>query len=93
MDMREKIARALCKADGKNPDAPAWVRFPGAIPEGVCWRDQYADKADAVLDAMREPTPEMIEAAAAVEHPPYRDFAICVTGEWQAMIDAARPNT
>ncbi len=52
MDDIERVARALAKADGKDPDAPAWVRFPGGHPEGVCWRDQYAGKAKAALDSM-----------------------------------------
>lgn len=47
----------------------------------------FAERAvSAVLDALMKPTPEMIEAASIVEHPAYRDFAICVTGEWQAML-------
>lgn len=50
----EAAARALAKADGKDPDAPAWVRFPGAHPSGICWRDQYADKARTALQSLRD---------------------------------------
>lgn len=45
----EPFARALAIADGKDPDAPAWARFPGGYPEGICWRDQYVTKARAIL--------------------------------------------
>lgn len=49
MELREKIARALASADGKDPDAPAWVRMPGNETFGICWRDQYSAKADKIL--------------------------------------------
>jgi hypothetical protein len=48
----EKAARALAVADGKDPDAPAWIRFPSGQTEGICWRDQYAQKARAALEAV-----------------------------------------
>ncbi len=51
----ERVARALAVADGKDPDAPAWVRYPGGYPEGICWRDQYADKARAAISAITTP--------------------------------------
>lgn len=50
--MIERVAGALAVADSKDPDLPAWVRFPGARPEGLCWRDQYSSKARAAIDAM-----------------------------------------
>jgi hypothetical protein len=45
----EALARELATIDGKDPDAPAWIRFPSGMTEGICWRDQYADKAKALL--------------------------------------------
>jgi hypothetical protein len=48
----EAVARAIAVADGKDPDAPAWVRYPGAEPFGLCWRDQYQDKARAAHAAL-----------------------------------------
>lgn len=62
--MRERIARALAVADGKDPDLPAWAVTRGGrtYPEGLCWRDQYGSKADAVLDALREPDEAMLAA-------------------------------
>jgi hypothetical protein len=52
-EMVERAARALAKADGKDPDAPAWVEGYGnrARTFGICWRDQYAAKARAALEA------------------------------------------
>jgi len=48
----ERVARALAVAEGCNPDDPAYVRFPGAVPFGVCWRDKYAAKARAAIAAI-----------------------------------------
>ncbi len=48
----ELVARAMAIANGKDPDAPAWIRYPGGHTEGICWRDQYAKKARATLTAM-----------------------------------------
>ncbi len=53
-EMVERVARALAKADGKDPDAPAWVRYPGGEAIGLCWRDQYAPNAQAALTAMEQ---------------------------------------
>lgn len=91
MDMREKIARALAVADGKDPDLPAWAVSRGGrtYPEGLCWRDQYGSKADAVLDALAEPDEGMIQARIdcyprELRIKPY-DLEV-----WTTMIDAAR---
>ena len=46
--MDERRARALAVADGKDPDQPAWIRYPGGHAYGVCWRDQYLEKARAI---------------------------------------------
>lgn len=82
-DMIEKVARALAIADDKDPDAPAWVRYPGPETFGICWRDQYEDKAKAAIEAMREPTDEMVAAAAT--SPTLQLAAMAI---WQAMIDS-----
>jgi hypothetical protein len=52
----ERVARALAKADGKDPDAPAWVRQPGNETFGVCWRDHYSVMARAALATQGDPT-------------------------------------
>ena len=51
----ERVARALAIADGKDPDELAWVLNPGGKPFGVCWRDQYVDKAIAAIEAHEAP--------------------------------------
>jgi hypothetical protein len=80
--MVERVARALAIVDGCNPDDPAFVRYPSATAFGVCWRDKYATKARAAIEAMREPTEVMLD------HWSYRN------GEWsrqniEAFVDAA----
>lgn len=91
--MIEKVARALCGAQPhmltlKQLDAVAWQY---GVDE--CWQS-YADQARAVIEALMEPTPEML---AAYE----RDSFIGVDGHlwprlsggarsnWQAMLSAA----
>ena len=76
MDMRERIARAI---------------NPFAYYEGTdqCYRDDALRSADAVLEAMREPTEEMVQARIdcyprELRIKPY-DLEV-----WQTMIDAAR---
>ncbi|MEJ0096075.1 MAG: hypothetical protein WDN46_22485 [Methylocella sp.] len=83
--MVERVARALCRKDGVDPDAPRYNMLDGAI-SGKQWED-YADDALAAIDAMSEPTDEMItagyEALASVS---YTSPNIV----WRAMIDRAR---
>ena len=50
--MREEIARALCEADGKNPDA-VWM-MTMVPPDVLRWRE-YACKADAILSGPLAP--------------------------------------
>ena len=61
MNMREKIARAMYernrrKVDGTLCDRP-WTEAHGAV------RQFHLDSADAMLDAMMEPTEEMCAVA------------------------------
>ncbi len=49
----EIMARAMAIADRKDPDAPAFVSSARPKePWGLCWRDQYADKAECALAAL-----------------------------------------
>ena len=64
----ERVARALCEADGCSPDAvlgivPEIVSVPPADIAMPAWRT-YVDKARAAIVAMREPTDDMLEAGA-----------------------------
>ncbi len=74
-DLREKIARALTEADGKDPDAPAWGLGYGNREQtfGICWRDQYSGKADAIL-AIPE-IRDALELKRALETPGTITFA------------------
>lgn len=84
--MVERVARAMAVADGCGPDDPAYVRYPGGHAFGLCWRDKYAAKARAAIEAMREPTEAMRHAypKAAFGGP----FAT-KEDSYRAMIDAA----
>lgn len=82
MSVVERVARAIDVADGRDPDAPANIRYPGGYPEGVSWKKQIP-RARAAIEAMREPTDEMELAGWGAI--PSAD----ATDIWQAMIDAA----
>jgi hypothetical protein len=56
--MLERVARAMAIADGKNPDDPRWVRYPGPETYGLCWHG-YKSKAIAAVRALREPNDVM----------------------------------
>lgn len=71
MNMREKIARAIQKANGD---------FGEAL--GFTWQD-YLPDADAALEAMREPTDEMIVHS-------WNEFDGTPRNYYNTMIDAAR---
>lgn len=55
MKVLERVARALCEEDGKQPDCP----FRGE----PYWRT-YEDDARVAIEAMREPTEGMADAGA-----------------------------
>ena len=59
--MREKMARRMCAAAGENWDAVSFQKTAsGAEPEDA--RDYWRIAADAALDALEEPTEEMMLA-------------------------------
>ena len=76
MNMREKIARAMCVEGGFDPDE--------IMPnDGPRWR-YYAPSASAALSALKTATPEMVEAGQAV------DGTITAEEVWSAMIRKAK---
>jgi hypothetical protein len=80
MTMREKIARAIC----------AWSDDDWAYAHET-WRTRHLTIADRVLDAMREPTDNMIEVGFDISLDGKewgKQTDIC--GIWRAMIDAAK---
>lgn len=105
MDMREKIARAVYDATDPITGDPIATTlhlselsfYTGPVEEQLKQvMEVCLAAADAVLDALREPTPEMIEARRRF------NLAVCkgtLTEEfpgcdlYTTMIDAARPNT
>lgn len=86
MDMAEKVARALCSADGRDPDelhcgSLIWE----AHSEGFLEFPDYEAMAHAAIEAMREPTEAMLDAGRTKTN-----WGPHGTGEvWLAMIDAA----
>lgn len=83
----ERAARALCVADGDKPDrdfTSGNVTFP-------CWKS-YQSRARAVLQALREPSPDMKMAGAkaiTAEHMKAMANYDAACDCWPAMIDAA----
>lgn len=73
--MIEKVARALVSAEGYNPDA----LMPGT--GSLMWELAFP-AACAAIEAMREPTDEMV--IAGCQHENMGDMA----GRYRAMIDA-----
>lgn len=86
MNKREEIARAICVADGWDPDSPFFEcpGAPGTEREALQW-ETYLAHAGAVLDALKEPTEEMVLAACeGLELPSHRRRI------FRAMIQAAK---
>ena len=91
--MVERVAKAICQADGGSPEEVVHVR------PGVTYRlwAEYEQKARAAIAAMREPTGEMVDAGAAsygVPTPAIGSLPLSVidgqpTKAWRAMIDEA----
>jgi hypothetical protein len=80
MDMREKIARAYAPT--------AWAALDKGLGKPGDHHDSYRDwslaQADRALDAMREPTDEMVRAASG-----FFVSVLQIPHIWQAMIAAA----
>jgi hypothetical protein len=87
MDMVERVARAICIADGQDPDHESADPFD----EGAKLWTTNIGVARAAIEAMREPVEGMEiaghdaseKAGGFVSHKPF------VTAGWNAMIDAA----
>lgn len=74
-EMIERVARAICKADGQDPDHEGEL-----TDEGTFQWQSYVTDARAAIEAMREPTKAMIAACY-----PDEDAGLI----WRDMIDAA----
>lgn len=84
--MVRRLARVLCQADGFEPDATNDVYIIGDPDAGYAWAG-YRATARALINAMREPTAEMLAAKRSI------NFVAASEpddiGEWHAAIDAA----
>jgi hypothetical protein len=79
MNMREKIARAMCWKNQMDPDAKSHIN-------GNAWHwEDYLPDADAALDALMEPTAAM-QMDGAVEFAKHSDSVRAFT----SMIRAAK---
>lgn len=91
----ERVARALCVADGHHPDTR--YRFTTHAPEGfACVLDTdklgwtiYRDRAIAAIAAMEEPTDAMIRAGNRHTNCGGACGNETALRVWDAMIDAA----
>lgn len=64
-EMVERVARAICAAEGKDPgvvEMRIWGQSRDFVPVPVWWH--YRRRAEGALQAMREPTAKMLAAAA-----------------------------
>lgn len=78
-DMIERLARTLCLDAGDNPDSAA-----PAHPSSVQFWQLYMPAARHFVEAMREPTPQMVNAAW--DNAPIGQFD--PDAAWRHMIDA-----
>lgn len=81
--MRERLARAICRARALDPDAP------GDEPPKPNWMD-FLDDVDAVLAELREPDDDMKDAEYAARRKPLRSNQDFRYRTFTAMIDAVR---
>lgn len=82
-EMVERVARALCVADGCDPDHES----ADPIDTGIKLWTRYVRDASAAIEAIREPTKAMIQAAydSSLDD----DERFDAHEIWQAMIDEA----
>ena len=94
MNMREKMARALCCRDGCQNSGGDYDPIRGVVV--ICQAHTFLKDVDAILDAMREPSEEMFNKIGLGKEFLLTDetgsrflanIPNCKT-IWQAMIDA-----
>lgn len=81
-EMVERVARAMCEHD-----------CPHLADAYGYYADQYRARVRAALEALREPTPEMVEAGRSAIAPGWTDPANEIVPAWSAMITAALGET
>lgn len=101
-EMVDRVARALCIADGYDPDANenrAWLDGDVILSDTKLGWEWHIARARAALEAMREPTDEMLQAGSLLtwdlDDPPGSGYVIArplALGEnqrtvWQRMVE------
>lgn len=81
----EAIARAMCEADGLDPDQPTRERG-GGPPEWLCFARYAAIAYRSTLSQIREPSEKMVDAGW--EHLEREPSPHAVENCWYAMLDA-----
>lgn len=83
--MVERVARAICKADGHDPGVVCDINVLGDPDAGAAWAG-YRKHARAAIEAMKEPTEYMVDAGASGSGEDSSGVAI---GAWRAMVESA----
>lgn len=52
-ELVERCARALCKANGRDPDAPRYLNYPDGYPSGICWHENIDGAKSALYEVLR----------------------------------------
>lgn len=92
MNTVERVARAMWERESIR--ATGRKRLIAWEDEGDDTHSTWMDRARAAIEALREPTPEMVAVAVkdALEGPgvhAHRTWPNAVAARWQMMIDAA----
>lgn len=82
LGMVEKVARAICRSMLQDPDIDYEVHHQDGLVKG--WK-MYEMEARAAIQAMRDPTGNMVDAGCFCQPSPFGD----ASSVWKAMIDAA----
>lgn len=92
-DQIERVARAICKALGCNPDGMTqhFESVDGAVmrDEAVSHWQRCIPSARAAMEEMREPTADMIESGLREGNLKGTLWDLQLRAAYQAMIDAA----
>jgi hypothetical protein len=82
-EMIERVARAICAASGSPDPDEIWNGHP-------LW-EEFSDDARAAIEAMREPTEPMMQAAESEAEAYFGNGQERLEPEqvWRVMIDAA----
>jgi hypothetical protein len=86
MDMVERVAEALHKSDDARSNARFRVSWKDCLP---AYQEMIRADAIAAIEAIREPTDEMVKAGAEASG----DWESCTRDAWHAAIDSILKST